>query len=278
MVSELKLQKIIPIRYVVSSWVPLLLIAVLPSSPLLYLLKFVFVIWIVLNVVSSFRDYWKDYETLGAFVTINTVLFAAMLFFNLPSWLGTLFVCEFFLSFATMFRHIDKFNRGSGKLSSGSNDNNSKWSFFINSVDSRVDKKRLEAIINEFLIPDNIDPKKFLANSGLLLYQNRKNYKLNVEIRNQEDLSDYTTPSIDEFGGIGSQPMAFTGENQWFLIAYPDVVKWLQGLKESQVKKIFAKFKTRYSNDGLDDLNKEDLRLLVDEYVGTGKALECSSL
>jgi hypothetical protein len=115
--NEHKLTKMVPIRFIAMSWIPLFIMFLLPSGILFLIVKIILGFGVLSVIVTSFNSMWNEYGTLGAFVTENAVLFAALWFFKLPSWLSFIFILLIILSFATTFDGIKKANQlGISKL------------------------------------------------------------------------------------------------------------------------------------------------------------------
>lgn len=106
-----KLSKLIPIRFMGMSWVPLIVIYWLPTYWWGYILKIILAIWILGVIKSSFSPMWEKYETLGAFVTLNTIWLTAILWIHNPSWISYVFSFLIVLGFMTKFHQIDKSNK-----------------------------------------------------------------------------------------------------------------------------------------------------------------------
>lgn len=106
-----KLSKMPLIRFSGMTLIPVFIIYILPNIWWGFILKAVLLFWLIINIKASFSRIWDRYETLGAFVIWNILLFAALLWLGQSSWLRFIIGFLLVLSFATQFHHIDKVNK-----------------------------------------------------------------------------------------------------------------------------------------------------------------------
>lgn len=128
-------------------------------------------------------------------------------------------------------------------------------------------------IVNSFLRPDNVDPIKFKANYEILKHKSRELYKSYSSLRNEQDLSEKGTATIDKLASIGSQPL---GYERWFISAYPDVVNWFQNVKDTKILEMFG---NPNENEVLNEdkkIKNEYLRKIVAAFIDSGNKLETS--
>jgi hypothetical protein len=116
----------------------------------------------------------------------------------------------------------------------------------------------LKNSLRYFLYPDNIDLRKFAANTKILILKSIKTYQDRVKSTGEIDLSQFITPSIE----IVANPIKPGNYPNWFLIAYPDVVLWFQRLSDKERKDTLNQ---RLNNIILDN-NLQNLRKIVVFY------------
>jgi hypothetical protein len=110
-----KLEVAPPLRLVGMTWVSMIIIYFLPSAVWAIVLKVIIGIFIFSVIRGSFFPIWKRYETMGAFVTMQAVWFAGLLWIpESLSFLRYVFVFLIILGFATKFKQIKHINQGKG--------------------------------------------------------------------------------------------------------------------------------------------------------------------
>jgi hypothetical protein len=100
-----------PVRLMILSWVPLFGIYQLPSTLWAWLIKAVLVLFIISVIHASMAPMWDAYENMNAFVTMQLLWFAGILW--LPdSFVALKYVCGFLivLGLATMKSHVSTVN------------------------------------------------------------------------------------------------------------------------------------------------------------------------
>ncbi len=112
MENKERLDKMVPIRLIGMAWVPLFLTSFLSNNWLGIGLKALSLLWVFIPIKSALSPMWDRYGFLGAFVAVDTLLFAILIFANGPSWLNFLLGTLIVIGFGTMFWHIDKVNQG----------------------------------------------------------------------------------------------------------------------------------------------------------------------
>lgn len=100
-----KLDYMVPIRFVLLTWIPLFAIWWLGGQPiwLIGLLS----LWIFLFLVSSFSSAFEDYLSLGAFTTLTSLWFAGVLWLGDYVWLRFVFFALIFLHCRSMYKRIN---------------------------------------------------------------------------------------------------------------------------------------------------------------------------
>ncbi len=123
----------------------------------------------------------------------------------------------------------------------------------------------------QFLEVDNIDQIKYLANLHIMKNNSINIYKATLNINKQEDLSDYCTKTIEWMASPLNQPIGYP---TWFMVAYPDVIRWFSDLEDNEIISVIGE-------PTLDLLNENSnfklpiLRKIVDSYKNIS-VLECS--
>ena len=104
-----------PLRLVGMTWVSMTIIYFLPSAVWAIILKIIIGIFIFATIRGSFFPIWKRYETMGAFVTMQSVWFAGLLWIpESLSFLRYVFGFLIILGIATKFKQIKHINQGKG--------------------------------------------------------------------------------------------------------------------------------------------------------------------
>jgi len=111
--EEENLLKIIPIRYIGMTWIPLIIVALFPGGWFFSIIKAILLFWVIITVGSSWKYNWivEGHQALGIFVTQNTFLFAVILFFNLSSKFNLLIIVWILIGFFAKFSRIKKTNK-----------------------------------------------------------------------------------------------------------------------------------------------------------------------
>lgn len=131
------------------------------------------------------------------------------------------------------------------------------------------EKESIIEMIDQFMIPDNINVTKFVANYMILKNGSREIYSASSKLNNEPDLSNEGTFSIEFFSPI-DRPLGYP---LWFIAGYPDVVKWFSDLEEEKIISIVGNL-TQDSADEDGHLKLFVLRKMVDAYKLTNE-LEC---
>lgn len=106
-----RLNKLVPIRFMAMSWIPVFIIYLLPNLWWAFIIKGILLTLILVIFISAFSPIWSSYQTLGAFVVLNTFWFAGLLWISNPGWMAYIFILLIMTSFGTIFLHIDKKNK-----------------------------------------------------------------------------------------------------------------------------------------------------------------------
>jgi hypothetical protein len=125
--------------------------------------------------------------------------------------------------------------------------------------------------MQKFLEEDNIDFLKLSANLEIIKNGNKEIYKANAKLQGINDISENATKTVEWVAPILNQPLGYP---QWFMAAYPDVVKWFaESLEDNEIIDIIGE-PTEDFFDENNNLNFSILRKIVNAYklVNT---LEC---
>lgn len=109
-----KIESSPPLRMMIMTWLLLLVIYFTPLNGLWIILKIFLSLYLIGVILNSFRaPIWEEYETMGAFITMQTLWFAGIL------WMpNTYFYIKFILGFliclgiGTMLNMIKTKNEG----------------------------------------------------------------------------------------------------------------------------------------------------------------------
>jgi hypothetical protein len=166
----------------------------------------------------------------------------------------------------------DVFNRWPVFSSLINRDNKKKeWEEFKNMNPDIFEESTLLEMIDKFMTPDCISINKFTPNYMILKDGSKEIYSAFAKLRNEPDLSEDGTPTIEWMSNILNQPPVYP---LWFMAGYPDVVKWFSDLDEGKMKLFIDDFiNDRVNNNGKFKL--PILRKIIDEYVKEGNTLEC---
>lgn len=146
----------------------------------------------------------------------------------------------------------------------------SEWQRFVDGAPDKKTKEVLGFMVDNFLIPDKINPVSFKANYEILRHNSRGLYKSHASLVDEPDFSNDGTKTIDELAKLGNQPL---GYRDWFIAAYPDVIMWFQDLKDQEAMEILGNLSDNEVFDEEHKIKSEYLRKIVDSYQ---KKLECS--
>lgn len=224
-----KLTKIIPIKYVGMTWIPLIVIALLPAGLIYTLIKAILLFWVIIEVFSSWKDYWivKGYQTLGAFVTQSTVLFAIILFINLPSWVDSLLTLWIVVGFFTKFGQVKEANEIIEKLPGFSQKDVLLLQKYLGPSSYLLDKRKLN------LITDEINLKQWAVNMDFIfsgISPDMSPVFANLLGEEKEKLLKTVTPELrTALMGSMNLPLALSKDKEvhaWFIAAYPDVLSY----------------------------------------------------
>lgn len=155
-------------------------------------------------------------------------------------------------------------NDKSKEYSTNDESNNKKWQTLLNDDGIKSDFKE---IINQFLIPYDIDPIKFLINKDIQLHP----YKL-VTHRNDEKFSKTLQKFLEKPG------LKARGFPNWFYCAFPDVAMWISN---GEGNKILRSELSHLEEHEFIDLNRKKikekyLKRFIDLYKNNYN-LECST-
>ncbi len=125
--------------------------------------------------------------------------------------------------------------------------------------------------MQKFLEEDNIDFLKLSANLEIIKNGNKEIYRANAKFHGVDDISDSATNTVEWVAHILNQPLRYP---QWFMAAYPDVVKWFaESLEDSEIIDIIGE-QTEDFFDENNNFNFSILRKIVNAYKLVN-ALEC---
>lgn len=147
-----------------------------------------------------------------------------------------------------------------------------KWQRFIDGAPDKRTKEVLGYMVDNFLIPDKINPVSFKANYEILRHNSRELYQSHASLVSEPDFSKDGTKTIDELAKFGNQPL---GYRDWFIAAYPDVIMWFQDVKDDEAMKIMGNPSEEDVFDEDHKIKAEYLRKILDSY---NKKLECTQI
>jgi hypothetical protein len=97
-----------PIRLVTMGVVCIAGLIFLPNEWWGIAIKVGLAIWLIGTVVGSFGDLWHEYETMGAFVSIQLAAFAAIMLFPQTTVVTFFAILVIFVGWSTMFSRIKR--------------------------------------------------------------------------------------------------------------------------------------------------------------------------
>lgn len=151
-----------------------------------------------------------------------------------------------------------------------------EWGKLADKIQDEKTRQYFINFVKNFYIPDCIDIKKLQGNSQILQYHNRSLAISFISLENNiEDFTQFATPSIDGIAAIGSKPL---GYDDWFIIAYPDVVEWVMNLNNQEFINTVGVGNPNDETlfyDSEKKIKSEILRKIVNNYLATSKTLEC---
>jgi hypothetical protein len=104
-----------PLRLVGMTWAAILIIYFLPMTVWAIVLKIILGIFIFAVIRGSFYPMWKNYGNMGAFVTMQAIWFAGLLWIpEALSFLRFVFGLLIILGIVTIFKQIKHINKGMG--------------------------------------------------------------------------------------------------------------------------------------------------------------------
>ncbi len=103
------------LRLVGMTWIPMLIIYFLPSAIWAIVTKIFLGIFIFVVIRGAFQPIWDRYSTMGAFVTMQALWFAGLLWIpDSLSFLRYVFTFLIVLGFFTKLKQIRHINKGLG--------------------------------------------------------------------------------------------------------------------------------------------------------------------
>lgn len=232
-----KLEKIVIIRSVLMTWIPLLIIFLLPGSTPFSLIKIVLIILVIITVLSFWEyNFWwiaKGYETLEAFITQQTILFAILLFIQIPSLVKGILILWIINGFYTKFSQINQSNKTIDRLPNTPNDDDLKMLYrgFSQTTSYLLDKRKLSLVI------DGIDLKQWQINMNYILSDISPHITSKIASvflnEEKEQLVKKATPELKSILYELSHPISMhlpsslkKDTHAWFIAAYPDVLNY----------------------------------------------------
>jgi hypothetical protein len=104
-----------PFRLIGMSWILLLIIFFLPNQIWGLILKTLFGFFLFGVVYGAFQKIWEEYATMGAFVAMQTIWFAGLLWTPIEFWyINLLFAFLIMLGIKTKIYQIRNINKGLG--------------------------------------------------------------------------------------------------------------------------------------------------------------------
>lgn len=113
--GKANLTKLIPFRITAFTWIPILIIYALPVSWWGILLKVFIFFFLCVVIRGTFSPYWNELQFFGAFVTMNSLLFAGILWFGDSIWVVYILSVLIVVGLGTILHQIDKANGNSYK-------------------------------------------------------------------------------------------------------------------------------------------------------------------
>ena len=105
------LSKWVPIRFIITQWIPLIFIFELPNNSWGLLIKIVLGLWLLQTLKSAFSPMFdKLVSGFGAGIFLKSLWFS-LIWLLAPHWSIYIFLFLLVTSFATMFWMIDKHNK-----------------------------------------------------------------------------------------------------------------------------------------------------------------------
>ena len=126
--------------------------------------------------------------------------------------------------------------------------------------------------MEKFLEEDNIDFLKLAANLEIIKNGNKEIYRASAKLHGVNDISDSATNTVEWVSDILNQPIGYP---QWFMAAYPDVVKWFaESLGDNEIIDIIGEPSQDFFDEN-NNFNFSILRKMVNAYklINT---LECA--
>lgn len=235
-----------PLRYIGMNYIAMVFIYFLPFTIWAVIIKIILCFWVLIVIASSFKPFWSRYVTMGAFVTLQSAWFAALLWISEPIFLRYIFLFLIITGVVAKFKQIKNINNGMGP------------NLRQNSLQS-----------------DNIDPMKVKANL-YILENGHGSFELAEITANfneaSKELLKFSTRSIKKINSF-IVPLGFSIE---FVATYPDVILWWNSLSDEKQDKIMKDFDENNFLDENEKIKPEYLKTIVEEYKNTGATLECS--
>jgi len=234
-------------RLVGMIWISILIIYFLPASFWFFVFKIILGLFIIVTIKGSFHPMWDEYETMGAFVTMQAVWFFGLIWipWNMFSYSYLFhFILTFLIviGFATKIKQIKNINKGLGP------DLRQKKTY------EKIDDKKVKA--NLFVMKN-------------MSFEVAKSFS-KFDDENKE-LLKFATDSIKKVDFFNI-PLGFPS---LFVATYPDVLLWWNNLSDEEQDNFFKKFD---ENDLLDENEKiktKYLEVIINKFKENGQRLEC---
>ncbi len=272
-----RLEKIVPIRWTAMTWIPLLIIAFFPGGLFFNFIKAILLLWVFITIGSIWKyvDYWtaKGYQTLQAFVTQNTILFAIILFTPIPSWVVGILIVWIMIGFQTKFSQIDEANKVIATLPTIDEDDIEILHQYLGQTSYLLDKKKLSLIKDEInleqwqknmnLIFSDISPRMFFLENSSVFLGEKENQLLNN-----------ATPELKivlkGLSSVINYPLSLKRDTHaWFIAAYPDVLNFFYPSPDYGKKSFDEELKrVKKSNQVTDAIMDDFLSNIEKKYEG----------
>ena len=155
-----------------------------------------------------------------------------------------------------------------------------EWEKFLRELD-REGRNIFYVPVSDFFIPDKIDFMKFAANWHAIINDSAEIFSLYAQFDEMEkELSNKMTKSIQGMDLLGGVPLGYPN---WFVAAYPDVMKWFTETSEQDILEAlgFQSIEEYEKYDRMDDsrhFKPELLRKFINFYTKkVCEPLECST-
>lgn len=234
-----------PLRLIGMIWIAMVFIYFLPFTIWAIVIKIILGLWVLIVIASSFKPFWDRYVTMGAFVTLQALWFAGLLWISEPIFLRYIFLFLIIIGVGAKFKQIKHINDGQGP---------------------ELNKNSLQS--------DKIDPRKVKANIFVLESESFEIAEAySKHDKEKEELLKFSTQSIKKIEPFFGIPPGFSLE---FVATYPDVLLWWNSLSDEKQENFLKDFNEDDLFDENQKIKSKYLKSIIEAYKNTGATLECS--